>query len=248
MKKQIKAVSARLLPNSSHFRLYFWYHWLSGGLDEEMLKIGRLLRSRRRFLDIGANSGYYSYYFQDTFANVDSFEPLAEVTRELEAVKNPRVDIHNVALSDRCGTQNFFIPLDEDGAIVAGLASLEPRQGKCIMRDVPVKRLDDYGFTDVDLIKIDVEGHELKVLLGAERTIRQTKPHLIVEIEQRHLHLPIAEVFNHIQRLGYRGKFLLRGGWVDLVKFSLEEHQHPYLDRVWDPRYINNFVFVPDGR
>ena len=41
------------------------------------------------------------------------------------------------------------------------------------------EKLDHYSFERVDLLKIDVEGFELDVLLGAENTIRQFKPRII---------------------------------------------------------------------
>jgi len=46
---------------------------------------------------------------------------------------------------------------------------------------VPQKTLDSYNYTDVDIIKIDVEGYELQVLEGATNTIAQNRP--IVQIE-----------------------------------------------------------------
>jgi FkbM family methyltransferase len=245
LKKQVKAILAGVLPPSWNFKLFFFYHRIRGGLDKEMLMIGPLLKSKRRFLDIGANSGYYSYYFQNVFNKIDAFEPLLEITKELESVAKDSITFHHVALSDRGGEQIFFLPLDEDGEVITGLASLERREGVCHERVVPIRCLDDYGFTDVDLIKVDVEGHELKVLAGSRETIKISKPLLIIEIEQRHLQMPIIEIFNQISLLGYQGFFLDADKWVGLEAFSFECHQKPYLDCVWDPRYVNNFVFVP---
>ena len=41
--------------------------------------------------------------------------------------------------------------------------------------------LDIYEFTEVDLIKIDVEGFEAHVLKGAEKTIKKWKPLIVIE-------------------------------------------------------------------
>jgi hypothetical protein len=46
---------------------------------------------------------------------------------------------------------------------------------------VQIKTLDSYNFPAVDYIKMDCEGFEYKVILGAEQTIRRCKPILVVE-------------------------------------------------------------------
>ena len=48
--------------------------------------------------------------------------------------------------------------------------------------EVETRTLDSYEFDQVDFIKIDVEWFELKVLQGAENTIRKHKPVIYVEI------------------------------------------------------------------
>ena len=73
-----------------------------------------------------------------------------------------------------------------------------------------VDKIDNYDFDDVDLIKIDVEGHEEYVIEGARNVIQSNKPILIVEIEQRHLK-QIEEVFQSILKLNYKGFFLENG-------------------------------------
>ena len=46
---------------------------------------------------------------------------------------------------------------------------------------VQQKTLDSFNFANVDYIKIDVEGHELKVLKGAYKTIQKYSPLIVVE-------------------------------------------------------------------
>ena len=49
------------------------------------------------------------------------------------------------------------------------------------------EKLDSYSFKRADLLKIDVEGFEMDVILGAENTIRQFKPRIIIETHSKEL-------------------------------------------------------------
>jgi FkbM family methyltransferase len=52
---------------------------------------------------------------------------------------------------------------------------------------VSVRRLDDIDLGGgVGFLKIDVEGHEEAVLAGASRTLKQSMPAVLVEVEERH--------------------------------------------------------------
>ena len=240
---KLKKIMLRILPEKFHLFVIVWYLRLLGKLDPEMIFVNCLLTGKRRFLDIGANIGIYSYYFSKTFRHVEAFEPLSEITHRLDQVSSESLSIHNLALSDKDDQMNIYIPL-VDGEPVATLASLEKRDGEYLERNVPVKKIDSFNFCDVDLIKIDVEGHEKSVLLGAQETIRQCRPIMIVEIEQRHIAININEVFNVILDLEYEGFYLNNGRLMPISFFSYEAHQAPYLENVRNKNYINNFIFV----
>ena len=232
------------MPSKMH--LIWEYRRLSriDGLDNEMFFVSKLLKSKRRFLDIGSNVGIYSYYFSKQFQNVEAFEPLSEITYRLKALNRKGIHIHNVALSDKSGLADFYLPI-VNGSPVPSLASFEPREHPCEVGQVDVEVLDKYNFTDVDLIKIDVEGHESSVIKGALDTLRNCSPILIVEIEQRHISDDIQEVFALINTQGYQGFFLIDDVLRPLSEFSYGKWQEPYLQNVTDKRYINNFIFLP---
>lgn len=68
---------------------------------------------------------------------------------------------------------------------------------------VPMLRLDDFELSEVGFIKIDVEGHELAVLKGAEVTIRGTKPNILLEMEERNCPNTLQDVPTFLHGLGY---------------------------------------------
>ena len=47
---------------------------------------------------------------------------------------------------------------------------------------IETRTLDDFSFFAIDFMKIDVEGHEDKVLYGAEQTIKKHKPLIYIEV------------------------------------------------------------------
>ncbi|MEQ8410446.1 MAG: FkbM family methyltransferase [Erythrobacter sp.] len=244
MKKVLIALAEAVVPD--RYQLPLRFSWLKsiGMLDDEMFRALSLTERRRVFVDIGANMGIYSYFFSKHFGRVEAFEPLREVTYRLRALGSGKVRVHDVALSDRQGTLRFNIPL-VGGKPNAQLASLEPRGDPCEVREVEVRTVDSYGFTEVDLMKIDVEGHEEKVIKGALATITSCRPVLLIEIEQRHLESPIDAIFALVTDLGYDGFFMRGEDVVPLDRFDYERDQRPHLDDPMHPDYVNNFIFVP---
>jgi FkbM family methyltransferase len=244
MKKLLKTVLEKILPIRYQLAFFYLYQKKTNKLDEEMIFVSKLIKNKRRFLDIGANIGMYSYHFKNTFKNIDAFEPLKEITHRLESIQNESLKVHNIALSDKSGELQFYIPL-LNGKTHPPLASLEKRDGECELRTVRVDTLDSYNFDDVDLVKIDVEGHEQSVIEGARKVIEKNMPILIVEIEQRHIKNQIGEVFQSILNLNYKGFFLQNGNLTPLNEFSYEINQRPYLGNEMIKEYINNFIFIP---
>jgi FkbM family methyltransferase len=141
-------------------------------------------------IDIGANYGLYSHGLQRHYDSVTAFEPNTAIATPLIAAAYPNVRIVHEALSSHSGTAILHIP-KQNGVILSGWASLEPEVAteaqSLIDIEVPISTLDSHHLQNVGFIKIDVEGHELEVLLGAEQTIRQSKPHLLIEIQDKHL-------------------------------------------------------------
>jgi len=98
-----------------------------------------------------------------------------------------KIHTYNVALGPVPGTVEMHIKKNDGHNRVAndGYSKLNGKPVKVNTGyqrvSVPQHTLDSYNFTDVDIIKIDVEGYELQVLEGAVNTIAQNRP--IVQIE-----------------------------------------------------------------
>ena len=121
-------------------------------------------------LDVGANYGDSSIWWAKKFgAKVVAFEPLNDVFIELEKnveLNSADVIAYNVAIGN--------------GEEISGNSQGRMFSAGGVLK-IKTKRLDDYSFDRVDLLKIDVEGFEYEVLKGAENTINKFKPRIIIE-------------------------------------------------------------------
>ena len=116
-----------------------------------------------------------------------------------------------------------------------GAATMHPKNKIDNYKKVPVKtkKLDDIEIGNkIGLIKIDVEGHERNVLQGGIETVKNNKPVLLVEIEERHTKIPITETINFIKSIGYKG-------------FISKENNLLEIDKVSNLKKENNFFFLP---
>ena len=241
----LKKYIEKLIPVRYQLSLRYFLAQNAKKLEPEMVYVSNLLKEKRRFLDIGANMGIYSFYFKKSFKNIDAFEPLKEISYRLEYFQNESLKVHNCALSNIRNECQIYIPY-LSGIPIHSYASLEKRDGDCKVRTVKVDKLDNFNFDDVDLIKIDVEGHEEYVIEGARNLIKTNMPTLIVEIEQKHLKKQIEEVFQSILKLNYSGFFLENGKLTPLNKFNSDLHQKLHINNVGSKKYINNFIFLPN--
>ena len=208
------------------------------------------LRSGDTAVDAGAYKGGYTYWMRRAVGErgrVCAFEPQPEAAsllrRYVGAFGWSNVEIVEAALSSASGEGVLLRPMSapSPAASLVG-ASLPPAPEEMHVR---LDTLDRFlasrsAAGRVGLIKCDVEGHELDVLRGAEATIREHHPALLVECEARHVRdHSIADVFEHLAAVGYRGSFFWGGNEEDVARFDALYHQ------VEGRRpYVNNFTFV----
>lgn len=132
-------------------------------------------------LDIGANIGNHSVYFAAICkaAVVHSFEPQKDIFEilkkniELNHISNICIP-HNVALGSEDGQAKIAAYTKDN---TGGTSVAMDSKG-----DMPVKKLDDFGFKKIGFIKIDVEGFEYNVLAGAEKLLKEQSSTLYIEI------------------------------------------------------------------
>ena len=247
----IKSAVRDLMPSRMQVPIRYSYGRLRNELEPEMAWLPALVAHNDRVIDVGGNRGTYAYRLYRLGARVEVFEPNPACLRVLRpwASGKGKVTVHAVGLSDANGTAELVIPVDKHGVEHDASASLEHDGGLNARHEVvPIRTLDSFGFRDAVLVKIDVEGHERCVISGSLETISASSPALLVEIEQRHLSVPIGDVFRRILALGYQGFFMCNGKPRSIASFDLKQHQRLSSFERRDGAYFNNFLFLADAK
>ncbi|MBS0640461.1 MAG: FkbM family methyltransferase [Acetobacteraceae bacterium] len=169
-------------------RLLYVPNMIPGIPELPMINLLRVLVGRgRRFVDVGAHIGFYTIGLAPQFDTVVAYEPSrAQHTWLAHNVRlngYAHVEVNQVALGDAPGTAPLHV-LSYEGGLNSLAPDVASRYQAIDHYDVPVAVLDDRGLTDVDLLKIDVEGYELPVLRGAARTITASRPLILLEVWQ----------------------------------------------------------------
>lgn len=155
--------------------------WLGTYELEKQQAIASLLKPGDCFLDIGANAGFYTLLaarIVGPTGQVFAFEPLPlnqqKLQRHLALNQLANVSVINAAVCDRDGRAAFQAGIaDECGGLSAS--------GTLEVETVSLDQLWQAGrLRSPQLIKIDVEGAEDRVLRGAEALIRSTKPVILL--------------------------------------------------------------------
>jgi FkbM family methyltransferase len=164
--------------------------WLLGigygaeSIEKEIKSFMKFIPNGEIFIDVGGNKGLYSSNLIKKF-NVKEIHIFEPCKHNIEIINKKFID-EKIKINN-CGLSNLdsaaILYSDETGS---GLASLSKRKldhfGIKFDNEESIKliRLDEYWKNNikseyVDLMKIDVEGHELSVLQGAGNYINRIK-------------------------------------------------------------------------
>ena len=171
----------------------------------------RLLEPGETALDIGANIGHMTGLMARRLGRhgkVMAFEPHPEIFKELQGNVSrwqqcctlPVVELVRAGVSSKSGQGVLHVPLEFNTN--HGLASLsQPGMGDFLDCEVPLVTLDDLpGIAKIGAMKLDVEGHELDVLKGAQQMI--TKKAIRDIIFEEHAATP-TPVTDYLEAYGY---------------------------------------------
>ncbi len=165
--------------------------------------------SSKRFIDGGASYGWFMPVFYDFCDKIECFEIRKDVFECLsENIANygygVDVTAHNIGLSSYIGTayhddgerSHLGVPKNWTGATKL---TMNGSHTEC-----QVTTLDSFEFDDVELIKLDVEGHEYEALKGSQETITSCRPICIVELYPMTASTIRQDVFKFFDKNNYK--------------------------------------------
>lgn len=196
----LTTIAKRLISNSpEHFqhelkRLHFSRLIRNGTFipdEPEMKVISEVVRPGDWVIDVGANVGHYTLHLANCAGDrgrVFAFEPLQEtfslLSANVHAAGKRNVTLINAAVSTAVHEAKMSVPKFEDNGMNnlyrAQISSSGDHSIFCMPLDSMVP--DSHR---IRLIKIDAEGHDLQVLIGASHLLHAHKPTIIVEAQEK---------------------------------------------------------------
>ena len=177
------------LQNTIDFSVFYY-----GAFEKPLLFflqdcLNAIHQSPTVFCDIGANIGQHSLFMSRIADQVHAFEPFEQVRQKLEhhiqLNKIRNLSVHNVGLSDLDTSLPFYAPTGRNQGIGSFDASTTEKGNRNI-GNLALVEGDSYfqkqAITDVDLLKIDVEGFEKAVLHGLQETLKNDRPVVVCEL------------------------------------------------------------------
>ncbi|MFK7946489.1 MAG: FkbM family methyltransferase [Saprospiraceae bacterium] len=173
------------ISNYNDWRVYYRV------FDKSMDYLLSTIKSEACIIDVGANLGYYTLNFAKVAPNgkVFAFEPhplnLNKLKKNIALNPFTNITIHDMAVGKENG--RLCLEVAEKNNLGTSRVVLD----KSRKQDIQVITLDNFikgqNISEINVLKIDVEGFEMDVLQGAVEVIREHKPILFVELCDKHL-------------------------------------------------------------
>jgi FkbM family methyltransferase len=204
-------------------------------------------------IDVGANLGEWTVPFARKVGpagRVLAIEPAPRSAVALESTLAAnalrQAEIMRCAIGDHDGIAQFAVPVVTSARTDTGTARIGPACAGHDAFQVPMRSLDSLAaerdLTRLDLIKIDVEGHERQVLDGAAATLGRHRPVLVIETGHE-ADGDRAAIHDHLAGLGYR----MLGILLDYGMAPADWPAYAALDPPFRAGDAHNLLLVPDS-
>ena len=223
---------------------------LLSGVSSESILLQMLMPEKGTFFDVGANHGVFSLLaasLSGKDAIIHTFEPQPRLAHAIQLSKEvnhfDRINIHNIALGAIAETRTLYLPTQSSGVASLNSGHVEITDTVDHKIDVEVDLLDAVvdrlALEHMDIIKIDVEGHELEVLRGGETALKKLQPFIWFEMSpagQETAGHGQVEIYQCLEQLGYHDFYDIRGIACG------------YLVKVGIVTSLTNVLAVPESR
>lgn len=216
----------------------------------EILGIVSLLSPQSQLIDVGARVGFFSFTITRLRAlklsRITLIDPIPFNTRSLHrSFHGSNAFIFPCLVSD----ENSGRYINKKFSLLSDIARTKTSSHKSAsvssVTSITLAQLSQIiDIRSCDLIKVDVEGHELNVLKGLFLPEIDVKPILYIEIELAHAsRQSIDEISRLIYSKSYRSFFYdKKASYFSPFKFSAEQLEPLQSNKL---EYINNFLFIP---
>ena len=191
---------------------YFFYDLVDNLIHQKRIVKFIDNKNIRIVLDIGAHKGEFLNHIKKikSIRKVYSLEPQKMIFNELlKEIDNKKFFAYNIAISNNNGKQKMQI---NDFSMTSTLSKLNEKSKYYKIKNliignkkkkfefIKTEKLDFFTkkrkLKNIDLLKIDTEGHELNVVKSGLKTLKKTK-YLLVEFRQNDLYLNYSSSLLH---------------------------------------------------
>jgi FkbM family methyltransferase len=195
-------------------------------------------------IDLGSNIGYYAVIQSNMIGEsgkIFAIEPspvnFPILKSNLENQKKNNFLAYNIAIGDKNEEMEFIISSKSNWSKIRMNNEKINPEDKIIK--IAVKTLDSFvkenNITKIDILRMDVEGFEYNILLGANEVLEKFKPKLFIEIHKMYLGKEkTCQIFNELKNKEYEIKYYIPriydspviGKLKDIKKITIDEIQN----------------------
>ena len=204
--------------------------------------VGKSLKEKNVFLDIGSNTGEFCMTMAQIFPKVIGVEPFIHVYEQ--SLVNAKINnlsnirVFNIALGEKKDKTKIFIPTTNN----KGIATIIPpeKTTNFIEKEVLMLTADDFladnNIEKIEIVKLDAQGYEINVLSGMKKILIDFKPIIFFDVHpKRNLKEDSQKMFEFFPQ-SYKIFGVARRikvfGFINLNRYLLTyENRSPLFDR-----------------